>query len=221
LESVQGPSTDGLDVQGKSPVVILPGLGNADNDYTILANALEDRGAHVVLPRLQRWEWAKNARGVFRFREYFGGKLRPLPTLQWYVDKVTAAIGQCKEDTGADRVTLVAHSAAGWLSRVWMEAYGTESIEKVVCLGSPMLTPDVAAFDQTRGLLTYVERYCPGAYDVPFVCTIGKYAKGSSRLRDGVLLELALDTKHSVVRLRYGAMVLHRYAYRTLMAQSF
>jgi len=166
--------------------VILPGLGNADADYESMAHKLEQRGAHVTVPELKRWEWGKNARAILRVREYFDGTLKPLPTLEWYVRKVREAVDRCKRETGADSVTFVAHSAAGWLVRVWMERYDIDEVKRVICLGSPMVMPELAGFDQTRGLLTYVERNCPGASDVHFVCAAGKYNKGSSSVRDGL-----------------------------------
>lgn len=98
-----------------------------------------------------------------------------------YLEKVKQALADAKERSGSDKVAIIAHSAGGWLARVYMEEQGMDDVDRIICLGSPMLSGG-ATFDQTRGILPYVERYCPGAEEVKFLCAVGRYCKGSEKL---------------------------------------
>ena len=101
------------------------------------------------------------------------------------------------DDTLIPRPRPQAHSAGGWLARVWMQQNGArtapllfrtpcisaltrthppllsragcEDLEVVLSLGSPLRPPPSGipgVFDQTRGILTYVDRECPGAAEL-------------------------------------------------------
>ena len=98
---------------------------------------------------------------------------------------------EARSASGQQRVAFVAHSAGGWLSRVWMQAHGgLDGIEAIVTLGSPLRPPptDVpGVIDQTRGILSYVDANCPSPADVAkaggrFVCIAGKYIHGTEVL---------------------------------------
>jgi hypothetical protein len=57
--------------------------------------------------------------------------------------------------------------AGGWLGRVYMLDFGTASIDRFVTLGSPHNPPPAGAagvVDQTRGILTFCQDACPGAF---------------------------------------------------------
>lgn len=58
--------------------------------------------------------------------------------------------------------------AGGWLGRLYLKDFGTTGIDRFVSLGSPHLPPpedpEGMVVDQTRGILTYCQDSCPGAY---------------------------------------------------------
>jgi hypothetical protein len=57
--------------------------------------------------------------------------------------------------------------AGGWLGRVYMLDFGTAGIDRFVTLGSPHNPPPAGAagvVDQTRGILTFCQDACPGAF---------------------------------------------------------
>ena len=60
--------------------------------------------------------------------------------------------------------TMLTHSAGGWLGRVFLQDYGTAGFDRFVSLGSPHVPPPPGAVDQTRGILSYCEASCPGAF---------------------------------------------------------
>ena len=43
--------------------------------------------------------------------------------------------------TGGGPVSLLAHSAGGWLARVYLLGFGTKGIDRLVTLGSPHQPP--------------------------------------------------------------------------------
>eukprot|EP00250_Pteridium_aquilinum_P002181 c1237_g1_i1 orf=389-1435(-) len=166
------------------PVVILPGLGNNSNDYTELKVSLEDKGLSVTVAQVSRPDWLRNALGLLD-RNYWSGKLSPRPVLDWYFERMKAAIAAAKEETGGNsKVSLVGHSAGGWLARVYMSEFGISDVAMLLSLGTPHLPPPMGVpgvIDQTRGLLNYVNEVCPGncfAPDVDYICVAGRYLKG-------------------------------------------
>ena len=61
-------------------------------------------------------------------------------------------------------ITVLTHSAGGWLGRVYMHDFGTAGVDRFVSLGSPHQPPPAGVLDQTRGILTYCSDTFPGAY---------------------------------------------------------
>lgn len=178
--------------QGARPaVVILPGLGNEAGDYTALAAELESRNFCTRTAQVARIDWARNAAGITD-PAYWAGTLCPTPTVNWYLERITQAVDEAKEAAGTDKVTLVAHSAGGWMSRVWLlERQRMDDVSLLLTLGSPLRRPPSGAgvFDQTRGILKYVDERCPGPVDLAaaggkFVCLAGRYLKGSEQLSE-------------------------------------
>ncbi|BBN19771.1 hypothetical protein MPTK1_8g13500 [Marchantia polymorpha subsp. ruderalis] len=167
------------------PCVILPGLGNNTSDYNALVSDLEARNVSATVVQVARADWLRNASGLLD-GNYWKGTLSPRPVLNWYLERMKAAIDIAKAGAGGDgKVSLIGHSAGGWLARVYMAEFGTQDIALLLTLGTPHLPPPrgiPGVFDQTRGLLYYVENNCPGAYhapDVKYVCIAGRYVKGS------------------------------------------
>ncbi|KAL2632601.1 hypothetical protein R1flu_004080 [Riccia fluitans] len=167
------------------PCVILPGLGNNTTDYDPLVSELKAWNVDVTVVQVPRADWLRNAAGLLD-ANYWKGTLSPRPVLNWYLDRLRTAINAVKADTTGDgKVSLIGHSAGGWLARVYMAEVGTEDIGLLLTLGTPHLPPprgDPGVFEQTRELLYHVENTCPGAFhapDVKYVCIAGRYLKGS------------------------------------------
>ncbi|KAK1581987.1 hypothetical protein Q3G72_010789 [Acer saccharum] len=165
------------------PAVILPGLGNNRGDYKKLEITLGEYGVPTVVAEVSRFDWFRNAAGLVD-PNYWRGNLRPRPVLDWYFKRVNDAIREAKELSQGGSVSLIGHSAGGWLARVYMEEFGFSEISLLLTLGTPHLPPPKGlpgVIDQTRGLLDYVEKQCTKAVYTPqfkYVCIAGRYIHG-------------------------------------------
>lgn len=171
------------------PAVILPGLGNNTGDYKGLTCTLNDRySIPTVVARVSRLDWFRNAAGLLD-PDYWKGTLRPRPVLDWYFERIEEAISETKklsQQQEETRISLIGHSAGGWLARVYMEEFGvSDHVALLLTLGSPHLPPSKGlpgVIDQTRGLLDYVEKNCaPAVYtpELKYVCIAGRYIQGA------------------------------------------
>ncbi|EIE27676.1 alpha/beta-hydrolase [Coccomyxa subellipsoidea C-169] len=180
--SANGASAGG----SKRAVVLLPGLGNNSQDYKAMGQALEERGLIVHTAAVTRVDWLRNAAGL-RQAEYWKGTLQPRPVVDWYLERVADAVSGAQKSTDGP-ITLLAHSAGGWLARVYLLGYGTDGIDRLVTLGSPHLAPpkDKGLVDQTRGILNWVTDNCPDNFHqhIQYVTVAGKLVKGA-KLRGG------------------------------------
>ncbi|ESR50580.1 hypothetical protein CICLE_v10032190mg [Citrus x clementina] len=166
------------------PAVILPGLGNNSGDYQRLQLTLKDYGVPTVVAEVSRFDWLRNAAGLVD-PNYWRATLRPRPVLDWYFSRMNDAIQKAKEFTPGGKLSLIGHSAGGWLARVYMEEFGSSDISLLLTLGTPHLPPPKGlpwVIDQTRGLLNYVEKQCSKAVYTPelkYVCISGRYIQGA------------------------------------------
>lgn len=138
----------------------------------------------ATVAEVSRPDWLRFAKGCLD-RKCWSGKLSPRPLLDWYFERMNEAIIAAKEASGGDvKVSLLAHSAGGWLARVYMLEYGIDDIAMLLSLGTPHLPPPKGVpgvVDQTRGLLDYLNKACPGdcfAPDVKYICVAGRFLKG-------------------------------------------
>jgi pimeloyl-ACP methyl ester carboxylesterase len=173
-------------------VVILPGLGNAAEDYVPLEQALrQELGATVTTALVSRPDWLRNAAGVVD-SAYWAGTLNPVPTVNWYLERISAAVDSALRESGQERVSLVAHSAGGWLARVWLQQspQNASRVSLLLSLGSPLRPPPTnvpGVIDQTRGILTHVDANCASAEELAasgtrVVCVAGRYILGSDEV---------------------------------------
>lgn len=171
----------------KPAVVILPGLGNATEDYEEFKEELSSRGfVATSIAQVARPDWLRNAAGIVK-PSYWKGTLKPRPTVDWYLERINNAIEEARNASeNKDEVVLLAHSAGGWLSRVYLESEdyaNAKWVSKVISLGSPLnaVPLDVpGVVDQTRGILTYVEANClsPKSLGIEWICLAGTYKTG-------------------------------------------
>ncbi|XVE90319.1 hypothetical protein DITRI_Ditri20bG0068000 [Diplodiscus trichospermus] len=171
------------------PAVILPGLGNNTGDYKKLELTLQEYGVPTVVAKVSRIDWLRNAAGLVD-PSYWKGTLQPRPVLDWYLKRVDDAVQEAKELPQGGKLSLIGHSAGGWLARVYMEEFGLSHISLLLTLGTPHLPPPKGlpgVIDQTRGLLYYVEKHCKKAVYTPelkYVCIAGRYLQGAPLFND-------------------------------------
>ncbi len=58
-----------------------------------------------------------------------------------YLKRIDDAVNLVKTQTDGAPITLLAHSAGGWLSRVYLLSKGTTGIDRLVTIGSPHSPP--------------------------------------------------------------------------------
>ncbi|KAG8076663.1 hypothetical protein GUJ93_ZPchr0006g44492 [Zizania palustris] len=186
------------------------GLGNNTADYARLVAALrDDHGVPAVsVARVSRPDWLRNAAGLVD-PNYWRCALRPRPVLDWYLKRVEEAVAEARELCPPNgSISLIGHSAGGWLARVYMEEFDASDISLLLTLGTPHLPPpkDVpGVIDQTRGLLNYVEKNCAPAVYTPelrYVCIAGRYIQGAPLTGSTVATAdemLAVDASSDVV----------------------
>ncbi|KAL0379969.1 UNVERIFIED_CONTAM: hypothetical protein Sangu_0061200 [Sesamum angustifolium] len=125
------------------PAVILPGLGNNTNDYQKLALVLKDYGVPTVIAKVSRIDWLRNAAGLLD-SNYWRGTLRPRPVLDWYLKRVEEAVNDARNWLKASfpvgsTLSLIGHSAGGWLARVYLQEFGISDVSLLLTLGTPHL----------------------------------------------------------------------------------
>lgn len=99
------------------------------------------------------------------------------------IELLSREVQKALRKTGADSVTIVAHSAAGWIARIYLgdASYpspergtvwsGSSFVHTLVCLG----TPHNSAEPVTKRNMQFVNDNYPGSYhpDVRYVCFAG------------------------------------------------
>ncbi|KVI00583.1 GPI inositol-deacylase PGAP1-like protein [Cynara cardunculus var. scolymus] len=178
------------------PAVILPGLGNNTGDYEKLALTLQGYGVSSVVANVSRIDWLRNAAGLVD-PNYWRGTLQPRPVLDWYLIRVDEAVNEALKQSQGGSLSIIGHSAGGWLARVYMEEFKKANVSLLLTLGSPLQYVLLSKFasrlicrcfkqsflfyvnfrpppkglpgvvDQTRGLLYYVEKNCRKAVYTP------------------------------------------------------
>ncbi|MEW5306959.1 MAG: hypothetical protein WDW36_009386 [Sanguina aurantia] len=167
-------------------VIILPGLGNNSADYTTLAAKLEAEGLVVTVAQVSRIDWSRNAAALGE-KSWWEGRLNPRPAVDWYLTKVDTAMQELKQKVDGGPITMLTHSAGGWLGRVYLHGFGTAGVDRFVSLGSPHQPPPAGIMDQTRGILTHCSENFPGAFhpEINYTTIAGKFVKGAKLDQEG------------------------------------
>ena len=180
-------------------VVIFPQQLGSEGDYLALSDSLKEYlpgNSQIVTVPLTRLDWPIGLVPSFFSKEYRDGTLTPGKALRFYLEKANKAVQEATravlaEEENADvEISVVAHSIGGWIARAWLSEWAdpdTRSrVKSVVTLGSPHNEPPegslVAKFDQTRGLLRYINKNYPGAHQpgVKYVSVISESVQGVS-----------------------------------------
>ncbi len=151
------------------PTVILPGYLAGALEYEPLRADLEARGYPCRVVPLQVRSWLPTVGG------------RPItPILQ----VLQATIQQTRAEFGCEQVNLVAHSAGGWIARIYLGSVpyggqvwqGRDHVSTLISLGSPHTSQE----RWTRRNLDFVNDHYPGAFwpQVKYVCVAGKVIQG-------------------------------------------
>ncbi len=160
------------DTQMRRPVlVIIGGYLTAPTDFTTLAAALTapPYNCRVFITPISRVRWAVTRDWDFRI---------PVAHLQTTVQRARAL-------TGADRVTILAHSVGGTTARIYLgdqpyrgQVYGGHRyVERLITLG----TPHQSREHWTRRIIGFTQGTYPGAFyeHVRYVTLVGRAIQGN------------------------------------------
>lgn len=143
-----------------NPIIVIPGYGSSARSYSGLRQNLLDSlppGADVTVVPLTTWSWATTVGG------------RPVTKILTTLD---ATVRATLRRTGASHVNLIAHSAGGWIARLYLgdapypdlltgKAWqGRNHVRQLLCLG----TPHVSGEPITKRNMSFVNDQYPGAF---------------------------------------------------------
>ncbi|MBW4649959.1 MAG: lipase [Kastovskya adunca ATA6-11-RM4] len=161
------------------PIVILPGYFAGATEYLELEKSLRERGFPTTTVPLRRGDW---------FPTVGGRSMVPI------LRQIDRTVQHMLSSHNASQVNLIAHSAGGWIARIYLgekpyDIHGDMSEEglwnsrsrvaKLVTLG----TPHISQERWTKRNLNFVNNNYPGAFypDVQYVCVAGKAIFGKQR----------------------------------------
>ena len=205
-----------------SPVIIVPGFGNADVDYKAPLGQAESVGLESVLGRrgfsdvrtmkCERIEWARVIAGLVAAIVYKPWATPEGPAYAWFINRLRADIEEAHAQSGGKRVLLIGHSAGGWLARAaladgaWSAGNddavnAAELVSGLVTLGTPHFPPPDGTPDMTQGVLKYVDECYPGAFlgekGIGYVCVGGDAIVGDNS-RATTPTEASVDNIYSM-----------------------
>lgn len=133
----------------------------------------------VKTAAVSRPDWSRNA-AALTDSNWWKGTLKPRPAVDWYLDKVNVAMQELKHEVDGAPITILTHSAGGWLGRVYLKDFGTTGVDRFVSLGSPHQPPPAGILDQTRGILTYCSDAVPGAFhpEIQYITVASNFVRG-------------------------------------------
>ncbi len=194
------------------PVVICPGFGNDSIDYDTPLGQPSDIGLKSVLSRrgfnmeeittvpVQRSDWIRVAGGLLDLGFYTNNAKPTGMGYGWYIKRLKQTVDEMYEQSGNQKVILMAHSAGGWLARAAMadgiwgideetgeEIKTTDRVQCLVTLGAIHKVPGSGKEDTcvTRGCLKYTDETYPGTFlgseGVKYIAVGGAAIVGDNR----------------------------------------
>ncbi len=156
------------------PNVILAGYLAGAQDYQPIAQYLQELGLTATVVPLQWWEWLPTV----------GGRsIAPI------LAKLDATIQQVRSQTQAAQVNIIAHSAGGWIARIYLGDrpyydkiwHARPHVAKLITLGTPHRSRE----PWTVKNLGFVNDHYPDAFyhDVEYICIAGKSVYGEKKLK--------------------------------------
>ncbi|NJK35297.1 MAG: alpha/beta hydrolase, partial [Oscillatoriales cyanobacterium SM2_2_1] len=142
------------------PSIILPGYLAGSADYQPMAQLLDHLGFPATVVPLQWWEWLPTV----------GGRsIAPI------LEKLDQAIAQLQHQYQAKQVNIIAHSAGGWISRIYLGDrpyyqkiwHGRPKVARLISLGPPHRSLE----PWTTNNLGFVNEQYPQAYypDITYI----------------------------------------------------
>ncbi|MBD2188040.1 esterase/lipase family protein [Pseudanabaena mucicola] len=152
------------------PNIILAGYLAGAADYLPIAKILQAQNLSATVVPLKWWDWVPT----------LGGRsIAPI------LEKLDQTVNQELARTGASKVNIIAHSAGGWLSRIYLgdqpyydKVWNARSkVVKLVCLGTPQRSLEPWAVRN----LGFVNDHYPHAFyaDIEYICIAGKSVQGA------------------------------------------
>ena len=170
------PAAAAAAAPSREPIVICPAQFGTKGDYDALVAALERAGHPTFVAPLRKLSWITGLAPSFFSADFWLGELKPAKVLRFYYDALDEAVAAARAAHPGAKVHLVAHSIGGWVARAYLGEEATArvaagEIASLTTLGTPHAAPPpdsaMAAADQTRGLLKYVNERFPGAHREP------------------------------------------------------
>lgn len=201
-----------------APVVICPGFGNDSIDYDTPLDQPSTVGLKSVLSRrgfdkdriytvpVERTDWARVALGLFDIPRFYTNDCLPSGFgYGWYIKRLKDEVDRAYEESGGQKVLLLAHSAGGWLARaamadgIWCSERQIKTSDRIRCLttlGAIHRLPSVdPASCVTRGALKNTDALYPGALlrdeGIAYVTIGGSAVVGDNSEPDNVNLSEA------------------------------
>ena len=155
-----------------SRIVLLPGYGCCESDYTEFVKNCNKQNIPVDIVNIKRWEWLKITKNIFN-QNYWEYKCMPSEMFDWYLQKSKKTLLSSYKKNNNKPVIVCGHSAGGWLGRALLNdgiLYDDSTIETnthvsaLVTMGTPNIPPSNITTDTTRGCLTYINNILPGSF---------------------------------------------------------
>ncbi|APB32864.1 Putative acetyltransferases and hydrolases with the alpha/beta hydrolase fold [Gloeomargarita lithophora Alchichica-D10] len=151
------------------PVVLLPGYLAGQAPYRGLVTAAQSLGVAIQVVPLRWWDWLPT----------LGGRsVAPI------LEPLDHTIQQVQQQYPGEKITLIGHSAGGWISRIYLGQTpyygrvwgGAARVARLVTLG----TPHTSQERWTRKNLDFVNTEYPGAYhpEIQYICIAGQAVQG-------------------------------------------
>ena len=152
-----------------TPNIILAGYLAGANDYIPIAQKLQSKNLSATVVPLKWWDWVPTV----------GGRsIAPI------LEKLDQTVNQELEKSGASKVNIIAHSAGGWLSRIYLgdrpyydKVWNARSkVAKLICLGTPQRSLEPWSLPN----LGFVNDNYPDAFydDIEYICVAGNAVQG-------------------------------------------
>jgi pimeloyl-ACP methyl ester carboxylesterase len=153
-----------------NPNIILAGYLAGAADYLPIAQKLQAKNLEATVVPLRWWNWVPTV----------GGRsIAPI------LERLDQTVNQELARTGATKVNIIAHSAGGWLARIYLgdRPYyekiwnARPKVAKLICLGTPQRSLEPWAVKN----LGFVNDHYPHAFyeDIDYICIAGKAVQGA------------------------------------------